>query len=100
MKVNLADLTNLVKRGRQGVVDLQLQAEIEAIDPNEVGAGFIYPDAQGDPSDDDFLNHKNTWRNRVAKASDAVQRETSVLWTTEGEMVVTLKAKKVKGKRK
>ena len=98
-KINLSDLTNLVKRGRQGVLDLALKGEIEAIDPTVPGEGFKYELAQGDPSDDEFVNHKNTWRNRVAKASEACGRETSVFWTTDGEMIVTLKPVKAKRKK-
>lgn len=97
-KINLSQVTNLVKRGRQAIIDLALVADIQALDPAIDGDAFIYEDAQGDTSDEDFPNWKNTWRGRVAKAGEACDRECSILWTTEGEMVVSLKP--VKGKRK
>jgi len=97
-KVNLSDITNLVKRGREAYIDPKLTADIKALDPSAVGEAFIYEEAQGNPSDEDFVNHKNTWRNRVTKCAEEVNRECSIQWTTDGEMVVSLKV--VKSKRK
>lgn len=37
MKVNLNELTNLVKRGRQAILDMNLVAEIQTIDPTIIG---------------------------------------------------------------
>ncbi len=97
-KVNLSQINNLVKRGREAYIDPDLTADIQALDPSVIGDAFIYELAQGNPSDDDFVNHKNTWRNRVAKCAELVARECSVQWTTDGEMIVTLKPVKVKRK--
>jgi hypothetical protein len=100
LKVNLSEITNLVKRGRQAVIDQALLADIMSLDANVVGDAFIYADAQGDPTDDEFVNHKNSWRGRVAKAGEACDRDCSILWTTAGEMVVSLKPVKAKRNRK
>ena len=99
-KVNLSEITNLVKRGREAYNDPQLVADILSIDETIVGDGFYYDDAQGDPSDDEFINHKNTWRNRVAKCAEVAEREVSIHWTDLGQMIVTLKPVKTKRKRK
>jgi len=97
-KINLSQITNLVKRGREAYIDPELTADIQALDPSAVGEAFIYELAKGNPSDDDFVNHKNTWRNRVSKCAELVGRECSIQWTTDGEMVVSLKPAKVKRK--
>lgn len=100
MKVNLNDLTNLVKRGRQAILDMNLVAEIQTIDPTIIGDAIIYDLAQGDPADDEFANHKNTWRGRVARSAEYLGVDCSVNWTTEGEMIVSLKPVKAKRNRK
>lgn len=99
-KVNLGDIQNLVKRGREAYTDPDLVADIASLDEAVVGDAFYYEPAQGNPADDEFVNHKNTWRNRVAKCAEEANRECSILWTTEGEMVVSLKQTKKKRARK
>lgn len=97
-KVNLSQISNLVKRGREAYIDPKLTDDIKSLDASVEGDAFIYEEAQGDPADEDFVNHKNTWRNRVAKCAEEAERECSIQWTEEGEMVVSLKP--VKQKRK
>jgi len=97
-KVNLSQITNLVKRGREAHIDPKLTDDILSLDTSVLGDAFIYEEAQGNPADEDFVNHKNTWRNRVTKSAEAVNRECSIQWTEDGEMVVSLKV--VKAKRK
>ena len=97
-RVNLSEITNLVKRGREAYIDPKLTDDIKSLDASVAGDAFIYEEAQGDPSDEDFVNHKNTWRNRVAKCAELVERECSVQWTETGEMIVSLKPVKVKRK--
>lgn len=99
-KVNLNDITNLVKRGRDKFSDPQLVADILSLDATIEGDGFYYGEAQGNPSDEDFVNHKNTWRNRVAKCAEEANRECSVFWDEDGQMIVTLKPVKKKRSRK
>ena len=89
MKVNLNELTNLVKRGRQAILDMNLVAEIQTIDPAIIGDAIIYDLAQGDPSDEDF-----------ARSAEYLGVDCSVNWTTEGEMIVSLKPVKAKRNRK
>ena len=45
LKVNLSEITNLVKRGRQAVIDQALLADIMSLDANVAGDAFIYADA-------------------------------------------------------
>lgn len=97
-KINLSEITNLVKRGREAFTDPALLSDILALDAKVDGDAFVYEDATSDPSDEEFVNHKNTWRNRVAKCADEAGRECSIHWTTDGQMVVSLKM--VKAKRK
>jgi hypothetical protein len=99
-KINLNEVTNLVKRGREGYNDPELVADILALDASIEGDAFMFETATGDPADEDFVNHKNTWRNRVAKSAEVAEREVSIHWTTEGEMIVSLKPVKAKRKRK
>ncbi len=97
-KINLSQISNLVKRGRDAYIDPDLTADITALDPSVIGDAFIYELAQGNPSDEDFVNHKNTWRNRVSKCAELAERECSIQWTTDGDMIVSLKPTKVKRK--
>jgi hypothetical protein len=99
-KINLNEVSNLVKRGREGYNDPELVADILALDASIEGDAFMFETATGDPSDDEFVNHKNTWRNRVAKCAEQAEREVSIHWTTEGEMIVSLKPAKRKRTRK
>ena len=99
-KINLNEVTNLVKRGRGEYENPDLVADILALDASIDGDAFVFELATGDPSDDEFVNHKNTWRNRVAKCAEQADREVSIHWTTEGEMVVSLKPAKRKRTRK
>jgi hypothetical protein len=99
-KINLNEVTNLVKRGREGYNDPELVADILSLDASIDGDAFIYESATGDPSDEDFVNHKNTWRNRVAKSAEQADRECSIHWTEDGQMIVSLKPVKKKRTRK
>jgi hypothetical protein len=99
-KINLSEVTNLVKRGRDSYSDPELVSDILALDASIEGDAFVYESATGNPADDEFVNHKNTWRNRVARCAEVAEREVSIHWTTDGEMVVSLKPVKKKRIRK
>jgi hypothetical protein len=92
MKVNLKDIQDkLVKRGRDAYVNPDLSAELLALTPDEDDA-FIFVEAQGDPTDADYVNHKNLWRNRVKTVATQAGIDAdalSIQWTTAGEMVVS-----------
>jgi hypothetical protein len=99
-KINLNEVSNLVKRGREAFSDPELVADILSLDASVDGDAFMYETATGNPADDDYVNHKNTWRNRVAKCAEEAQRECSIHWTEVGEMIVSLKPVKKKRNRK
>ena len=99
-KVNLSEISNLVKRGRDAFSDDEITADILSLDADIEGDAVYIDKAQGTPSDDDFINHKNTWRNRVAKCAEIAEREISIFWTETGQMLVTLKVVKKKRSRK
>jgi hypothetical protein len=92
MKVNLKDIqARLVKRGRDAYVNPDLSAELLALTPDGDDA-FIFAEAQGDPTDTDYVNHKNLWRGRVKTVATQAGIDAgalSIQWTTEGEMVVS-----------
>lgn len=94
-KVNLKDIqSRLVKRGRDAYENPELSAELMALTPTE-GDAFIFEPAQGDPTADDYTNHKNLWRNRVSSVAERLgipDGALSIQWTTDGEMVVSYKA--------
>jgi hypothetical protein len=99
-KINLNQVTNLVKRGREAFHDDEIVADILSLDSSIDGDAVMIDKAQGTPSDDDYVNHKNTWRNRVAKCAEIAQRDVSIYWTETGEMIVALKVQKKKRNRK
>ena len=99
-KINLSEVTNLVKRGRDSYSDPELVSDILALDASIEGDAFVYESATGNPADDEFVNHKNTWRNRVAKSAEQADRECSIHWTEDGQMIVSLKPVKKKRTRK
>lgn len=94
-KVNLRDIqAKLVKRGRDPYTNPELDNELLALTSDE-GDAFIFEPAQGNPSAEDYVNHKNQWRNRVSSVAERLgipDGSLSIQWTTEGEMVVSYKA--------
>ena len=99
-KINLNDLQGMLsKRGREAFHDETLQAEILSLDPKVEGDAFIWDSAQGNPSDEDYTNHKAKYHGRVETIAERNNVAVSVQWTTDGRCVVSL-AKPAKGKRK
>lgn len=96
-KVNLKDIqSRLVKRGRDAYENEQLSAELTALSPENDDA-FLFEEATfaGDTDSDEYVNHKNLWRNRVKSVASSVgipDGSLSIQWTVDGEMVVSYKA--------
>jgi len=101
-KVNLNDLKGqLSSRGRAPYENPELEAEIMSLDPAIDGDATIYEGSQGDPSSEDYTNHKAMWRGRAETIADKNGIAISVQWLTTGQMVISLaKPAKGKGKRK
>lgn len=97
MKVNLRDIqARLVKRGRDAYENEALVAELLGLDLNDEHDAFLFTEAtfDGDTAGDDYVNHKNAWRNRVSSLALRVLPEgtkISVQWTLDGEMIVSVK---------
>jgi hypothetical protein len=95
MKVNLSDIqSRLVRRGREAYENESLVAELRALDASNPEDAFLFEEATftGDKGSDDYINHKNLWRGRVAGLAARYIGESvelSVQWTDAGEMVVS-----------
>ena len=96
-KVNLKEIqSRLVKRGRDAYVNPELSAELLALTPDESDA-FLFEEAtfSGDTASEEYVNHKNLWRNRtnsVASACGIPDKSLSIQWTIDGEMIVSYKS--------
>lgn len=95
-KVNLSQIqSRLVKRGRDAYENEALVAELQGLDPSDKDSAFIFEEAQGNPEDEGYVNHKNLWRNRVGSVAERIgipDGALSIMWTDLGEMVVTYKS--------
>lgn len=99
MKVNLKEIqSRLVKRGRDAYENAALVAELVALDPSAEGDAFLFEEATylGEcvSTNEEYTNHKNTWRNRVnslAARHLGDEVELSVQWTDSGEMIVSFR---------
>ena len=97
MKINLSDIQSLiVGRGRKPYENAELLAEIEAIDPNDPNDGIIWEDAQGNPEDEEYVNHKSKFRSRAEAVAEQIGREISTVWLADGRLVIKLKTGKNK----
>ena len=91
MKVNLNDIqSRLVKRGRDAFQDEILESELLALDADIVDDAFIYEAGQGNPTDANYVAHKNKMRNRVTSIASQHSLGVSIQWTIDGECVVSL----------
>lgn len=95
-KVKLSEIQNqLVKRGRDAYQNAELEAELMGLDPQDPDSGFSFDEAKftGDPASEDYVNHKNTWRNRVSSLAERIlpNAELSIQWTRECEMIVSFR---------
>lgn len=99
MKVNLKQIqSRLVKRGRDAYQNESLVAELLALDASNPEDAFLFEEAtyEGEcvSTNEDYTNHKNTWRNRVASLATrhlGEGVEISVQWTDAGEMIVSFR---------
>ncbi len=97
MKINLSDIQSLVVgRGRKPYENAELLAEIEAIDPNDPNDGIIWVDAQGNPEDEEYVNHKSKFRSRAEAVAEQIGREISTVWLADGRLAIKLKTGKNK----
>jgi hypothetical protein len=94
-KVRLSDIqSQLVKRGRDAYENEALFEELSGLDPNDPDSACVFEEAKGDPTDEKYVNHKNLWRGRVGSVATQVgipDGALSVIWTVDGDMVVTYK---------
>jgi hypothetical protein len=94
MKINLSDIQSLVVgRGRKPYENAELLADIQAIDANNPDDGIIWEDAQGNPEDDEYVNHKSKFRSRAEAVAEQIGREISTVWLSDGRLVIKLKTK-------
>jgi hypothetical protein len=99
MKVNLKQIqSRLVKRGREAYENAGLVAELLALDASNPEDAFLFEEAtfEGEciSTNEDYTNHKNTWRNRVSSLATRYigeDAEMSVQWTETGEMIVSFR---------
>jgi len=94
-KVSLSAIqSQLVKRGRDAYENEALAEELRGLDPSDPDSAIKFADAQGDPNDEKYTNHKNLWRGRVSSVASQLgipDGALSIIWTFSGEMVVTYK---------
>lgn len=94
MKINLSDIQSLiVGRGRKPYENAELLADIEGIDPSNPDDGIIWEDAQGNPDDEEYVNHKSKFRSRAEAVAEQIGREISTVWLSDGRLVIKLKTK-------
>lgn len=98
MKINLSDIQSLVVgRGRKAYENPELMADIKSLNPNDADDGIVWVEAQGNPIDDDYNNHKAKFRSRADAVATQAGVEISTVWLSDGRLVIKLKSK---GKRK
>ena len=99
MKINLSDIQSLVVgRGRKPYENAELLADIQAINPADPNDGIVWVDAQGDPEDEEYANHKAKFRSRAEAVADKAGLNISTVWLSDGRLVIRLKTKKTKTK--
>lgn len=97
MKINLSDIESLiVGRGRKPYENAELLADIQAIDPLDPNDGIIWEDAQGNPEDEEYPNHKAKFRSRAEAVADSANLVISTVWLQDGRLVIKLKTGKKK----
>ena len=99
-KVNLNEIKDqLSSRGRAPYENPELLAEMKALDPEVDGDAFICEISQGDPTSEDYTNHKAMWRGRAETLAEKAGIDISVQGLSTGLMVVSLAKRKAR-KRK
>ena len=94
MKINLSEIQSLVVgRGRKPYENSELMADIVAINPEDPNDGIVWEDAQGNPEDEDYANHKAKFRSRAEAVADKAEVQISTIWLSDGRLVIKLKAK-------
>lgn len=94
MKINLSDIQSLVVgRGRKPYENSELMADIVAINPDDPNDGIVWTEAQGNPDDDDYANHKAKFRSRAEAVANKAEVQISTVWLSDGRLVIKLKTK-------
>lgn len=94
MKINLSDIQSLVVgRGRKPYENAELLADIKSLNPTDPNDAIVWTDATGNPTDEDYANHKAKFRSRAEAVATQAGVEISTVWLSDGRLVIKLKAK-------